>query len=453
MRLGNGLGLPDRVENLIRSSYERVFHEEMTGDVKDFLRKLSWVAVGTALATLFSFAFNVLAGRELGANGYGQLALIQAIAMFLHIPMVIGLAIGMVKYASERDDEDRQARIISTTYILTAFLTITSIILYFVFSSPLLDVFDRIFDPGDIEITHELLYLSVILAALFVVHELAKNTLRGLDKMRVYALFEPVFTGVTLLAFLIFWASGLLSVKAVVYSLYFACGMTTVIILVFFVRRYLRPKLDRAWTKPLLRYGLFTMLGGLSFVIYTNVDRILIGIYMTDDDVGIYKAYFQASINVVGIMITAFVAVFFPAASRHGDQQVLFARINKIVPLLFVVVIPFVLLMELVILTLYGEDYPIDTPLMVLFAVTSTLVIWYSLLAWTFNSEGTRGAKYTITGTVTLGLLNLVLNILLIPRFELNGAIGATTISFAVGIVLLSLLKGRIIQPQETETG
>lgn len=462
MRLRDRFTIPDSVGNLANRVYERIFHEEMTGGAKDFLRKLSWVAAGTLLATVFSFAFGPLLGRTIGTEGLGEFTLVETYAMFMHVPMILGLAIALVKYASEDDDADRHSRIISTTFILTAFLTITTVIIYFTVAIVITNFASSSSIGEWLQENREILYLSAILAVLLVVYALASNTLRGLDKMKAYALFQPVFTGVSLLAFLIlfgydyFASNDFLDYKSGVYARYVACAITAVIILIFFVRRYLRPKFDRAWAPTLTKYAMFTMLGGLGFVIYTNTDRLLMALIFEGSEgkemVGIYRAYYHGSIQVIGIVFTMFIAVFFPEASRQGRQQEIIRKINMALPYVIVVGLPLILLALFVDLKLFGKEFPIIFPLMLLFAGTSIMVVWCGLLAWTFNSEGSRGARLAIISTVTIAIVNVILNVLMIPRFELYGAIGSTTISFAIGVILLYLLKGRLTQPEEPET-
>ena len=436
MKVRHGFAPQSFASALISSSYERVFHEEISDEVKSFLGKLSYVAVGMGLATAFSFAFNVLAGRTLGPSEYGQFTLVQSIAMFMYVPMLLGFGTAMVRYAAQNDDEYIRSRIVSTTYILTALFTIISVVIYFSFSNQLASVFS---------ISNEFFYLTIAFAVLFMIFTLTVETLRGLDMMRILAIFQPAYAGILLLAFLMFILWDFLSFRAAVYSMFIAYGVTCMAVSVLFLRKYLTIKFDKSWANTLGKYGMFAVLGGLSFVMYTNIDRILINRYMTVDDVGIYRAYFTGSVNVMGLISATFVTVFFPAASRLGNKQVLFRRIDRIVPYLVTVGVPFALLAQFITLKFYGEGYPVDSILMGLFSITSVLVVWYGLLAWTFNSEGVKGVKLTVVGTTSIAFLNVLLNICMIPHYELYGAIGATMASFTVGILLLYLLRGRIV--------
>ena len=422
--------------NLVTFFYEKIFHEKMSDDVKKFFKNLSYIGLGMIIATIFSFTFNILAGRFLGPSGYGEFALVQSVAMFLYIPLLLGVNTAMVKYSSEKDDFKRQSKIISTAYILIILFTVASVTVYYILSSKLSNIFS---------VSEGIFYLSVVFAILFVFYTLTLSTLRGLLKMKIFAVFQPIFNAILLFAFLFFIFSNILSFKSVVYSMYFAYGITGLIILIFFLRRYLRFEIDKSWTNKLTRYGMFALIGGLSFVFYTNIDKILINRYMTTADIGIYRAYYIASINVAGILFGIFNTVFFPTISKYKNKAMIFKRINKVIPYLIGLGIPFVFLCGFIILRCYGGGYPIDFPLMLIFAITSVLIVWYGLYDWTFCSQGIKGVKLVNIGTVTIAILNVLLNIYLIPRFGLYGAIGSTTISFTAGICCLSLLKRKIV--------
>jgi len=427
---------PAWVINLISLFYERIFHEKISDEVRSFLKSLSYLAVGTLIATVLGLVFNILTGRILGPTEYGRFALVQSVAAFLYIPMLIGGS-AMVKYASEKEDFDRQSKIISTTYVLTFLFTIASVTIYLIFSPQLSNLFS---------IPPELFYLSIVFAVLFVLYARATSALRGLFKMNTLALFLPIYAAISLFAFLFFvFAKDELSFKAIVYPTFIAYGVTGVILVVFFLRKYLRFKLDRSWASILTQYGMFALIGGLSTAFYTNIDKILINRYMTVADVGIYRAYYLASINVAGLLWGTFNTVFFPTASKYKNKRAIFEKINKLLPYLIGLGMPSILLCEFIVLKFYGGGYPIDFPLMLLFAATSILAVWYGLYDWTFCSEGMRGVKLVNIGTITIAILNVFLNIYLIPRFGLYGAIGSTTASFAAGVLCLSLLKRKIV--------
>jgi len=400
--------------NIITFAYERIFHEKMSGDVKKFFKDLSYVGLGTIIATIFSFTFNILGGRILEPSGYGKFALVQSIAMFLYIPMLLGLVTALVKYNAEKEDYNRQRSIISTVYILVLIFTIISIFIYYLFSSQISEIF---------LISKEIFYLAV----------------------RMLSVLQPIHNAVLLASFLIFILLNFVSFKSMVFSMYLAHGIIGGIILIS-LHKYLRFEFNKPWAKILTRYSSFAVLGGISFMLFTNIDKILINKYMLLADVGLYNAYYYASINVIGLFSGIFITVFFPTVSKYKDKTPIFKRVNKFIPYLIIFGLPFILLSEFIILKLFGENYPINISLMLMFAITSLLVAWYGIYAWLFNSEGEKGVKITLSGTGTIAIANIILNIYLIPRIGLYGAIGSTAIAYCIGMCIIYIRRGNILQ-------
>jgi O-antigen/teichoic acid export membrane protein len=155
---------------------------------------------------------------------------------------------------------------------------------------------------------------------------------------------------------------------------------------------------------------------------------------MDVESVGIYGVYYYASFAVISVLSGIFITVFFPAASKIKDKNIVYNKVSKLAPYLLIFGIPGSLISEYIILQLFGKEYPIDFTLMVLFAVTAVLVTWYSILAWFFNSDGVNGVRLTVSGTLIITIVNLVLNIIFIPRIGLIGAVGATAVAFIFGL-------------------
>ncbi len=47
---------------------------------------------------------------------------------------------------------------------------------------------------------------------------------------------------------------------------------------------------------------------------------------------------------------------------------------------------------------------------------------------------GVNGVRLTVSGTLIIAIVNIVLNIILIPQIGLYGAIGATAVAFSFGL-------------------
>ena len=410
---------------IISLFHEKIFREPASEEMIKFVRNLSYVGLGTIFASIFSFLYNIIAGRVLGPSGYGSFMLVQSIAMVLYIPMLLGLNTAMIKYCAENKDQHQQRRIISTAFIATTCLTVTSVLLYGTFRHQIATIFS---------VDQEIIVLSILFAVLFTFYTLVISSLRGLHLMKDYAVFQPIYGITLLLALLLFIFIQFNSFKAMVYATYLAYGVIGLIILFRFFKRYLTFVIDRSWLSTLWKYSSVAVIGGLSFTLYTNVDRIMINYYMDVESVGVYGVYYYASFTVLTLVSGIFTTVFFPTASKSHDRSSIYGKLNKIVPYLLILGLPVALIGEYVILRLFGEGYTIQLPLMLVFAIAAILVTWYGVYAWFFNSEGIEGAKLTVSGTLIIAIANIILNVILIPQIGLYGAIGATTLAFSLGL-------------------
>ena len=265
--------------------------------------------------------------------------------MFLYIPMLLGFHTAMVKYNAEKVDFLRQRTIISTTYILALLFTITSLLIFISFSKEIIAIFS---------ISIEIYHYAILFAVLFVFYTLSIETLRSLHMIREYARIMPVYSATLFLAFLIFaFVLKDFSYKCPLYSMLIAYGVTGGAILVF-LRNYLRPQFSKKWAHKLHRYSYYSLMGGISAVFYSNLDKIIISIYMSTSNVGTYGAYNYSFVAPILLFSSIFVTVFFPIASMCSNKKILFGRLNKVIILLMTIGWPLAFGMGYIILKLYG---------------------------------------------------------------------------------------------------
>jgi len=414
--------------NIVTFFYEKIFHEKMSYDVKRFFRDLSYVGFGLIIAAVFSFIFNILAGRLLGPSEYGEFTIVQSVGMFLYIPMIMGFSTAMIKYNAEEEDFKKRQSIISTTYLFVLLFTIISIVIYFLFSSEISKAFS---------VTRDILYLSIIFAALFTFYTLMMNTLRGLHEMKKYGMLYPISSIISLSAFLVLIFFNFVSFKSMALSMYIAYGISGGIVLAF-IRKYIKFEFNKTQSSKLLNYGIYATIGGISAVIYSNISKILINIYMTTADVGIYSAYNYSFVMMLTISANILVAVLFPVASKYTSKKSIFKRINKTVPFIAILGYLSTICVGYVILMFYGNEYTFNLKLVLLFGIVGVVMFFDTIYGWLMNSVGKRGIRITSFAAIVMALTATILNIFLIPLIGIEGSVIAIIISYilSIGIVL-----------------
>jgi O-antigen/teichoic acid export membrane protein len=418
-------------QNFVSAVYKKMYNEEMSVDVKHFITNIRYVGIGITISTFFSFLFNILSGRIFGPSEYGKFALIQSTAMFLLIPMSFGIPTAMVKYGSEKEDLDRQKTVISTSYILIIICVLFFTVVYDIYSKQIAEKFS---------IPEDSFRLAIFFACFFIFSLMTTNTLRSVNELKKYSMIKSTYGLLQLVPLILFIYFSYISYTSIIYSIFISniiVGLLTLRI----IKKYIGFKFELTWAKILIYFSLYTAISDLSYIVYSNIDQLLINKYMLVENVGIYNAYFYSSINVVNIFAGILSTVFLPTISKYNDKTPIFKRLNKLIPYIIVLGIPFIVITEYIILNIYGKGYPFNITLAFLFGTTSVMSVWYALYASILTSIGIKGAKINLIGTVTIAIVNILLDVCLIPILGLNGAMIATTSGYCCGIGILWLCR------------
>lgn len=173
-------------------------------------------------------------------------------------------------------------------------------------------------------------------------------------------------------------------------------------------------------------------IAAFSTFVYGNTDVLMLGIYLSEADVAVYKVAF--SFSAIVLFITAAINTYLaPTVSElYADQNRkglsrLFLQAGV---LKFSLAIPFVILLILFsqqILSLFGDEFRAGSTVVAILSV--------GMLASMF--DGPAGHLLNISGhhkrvtfyTVLFTLQNILLNYWLIPRYQIEGAAIATVLS------------------------
>ena len=199
----------------------------------------------------------------------------------------------------------------------------------------------------------------------------------------------------------------------------------------------LRVSIKRA--KSLLKDSWPLLLAGISVTIYMKIDQIMLGYMIGDEVVGIYSAASRIS-EVWYFIPGAFVASTFPAIleSKKRSEKQYYERLQKLYDLVvvisLVVMLPMVFLSTYIVNLLFGEAYS-GAGIILSIHICSTIFVSLGLAsgAW-FTAENRQ--VLILQRTASGAVLNVALNLLLIPNLGVIGAAFATVISQAVSTLL-----------------
>lgn len=194
-----------------------------------------------------------------------------------------------------------------------------------------------------------------------------------------------------------------------------------------------RFSMDRA--RDLLSQSWMLILTGAFSVIYFKIDQVMLGQIAGDREVGIYSAAIRLS-EVWYFIPTAIATSVFPALikSRERGEKVYHSRLQQLYDFLawlgLAVAVFFTFTANRVVVIIFGENYAAAGPILSVHIWAGVFIfLKVAMGRWLLN-EGKLAFLFVSSG---LGaLINVSLNIVLIPRYEGMGAAVATVISYAV---------------------
>jgi polysaccharide transporter, PST family len=219
--------------------------------------------------------------------------------------------------------------------------------------------------------------------------------------------------------------------------------------LVFFYRhtgsalRKLRFRLNQA--RQLLRDSWPLILSGIMIMLYMRIDQVMLGEIIGDTSVGIYSAAIRLT-EVWFFIPTAILISVFPniIETKKKDEGLYYRRLQRLYTTLTWMAIAIALvvmfLADPVIRLLYGQEYQGAGSVLVISIWAGVFVFQGLARSKWLVAENLQKYAYLFTGIGVI--INIILNLILIPKYEASGAAIATLITqFTVVIPAPLLLK------------
>ncbi len=203
---------------------------------------------------------------------------------------------------------------------------------------------------------------------------------------------------------------------------------------------------SRLWAGRMLKDSWPMILSGVSVAIYMKIDQVMIAQLLGAKAVGIYSAAIGLS-EIWYFVPLAIVSSVFPSVvqARIDDESLYYRRIQRLFSLMVVlslsIAVPMTFISSRLIVSLYGSGFSAAGQVL-------AIHIWASLFVflgvaqgpWDLTENMTKVALFRLSSGA---VLNIILNVFLIPAYGIVGAAIATVISQAFASVLLNVVIER----------
>jgi lipopolysaccharide exporter len=231
------------------------------------------------------------------------------------------------------------------------------------------------------------------------------------------------------------------------------------LVIYYYSRRYLEYRFNPtvAWVKRILGYGKYIFASGAISNVFSNLDQLMTGTFMTSTVVADYSTANRIN-SLLDIPSYAAADIIFPKSARasveEGLEKVryLFERMVGILlsfstPIaLFIIIFP-----RLVIWLIAGSNYLSAAPILQLYMITGLIRPMQNQSANLLNSIGKQAVAFWMNSAALA--VNLAINYVLLKTIGYYGAAVGSTLSYSLGLIGWYFIMRRLIGFQPRNIG
>lgn len=420
--------------------------KQVEKSVSIVLRGSFFTLIGTVIGAVSGFASKIIITRSAGPEVFGIFSLCIGIVTLAYMLSTFGLSVGIarfVAYFNGRSEENKahQASLISLKvgFILSVLIFIAA---FFLSDYISIKFFPKI---PNLSFLLKMIFVTIPFYALL---DIAVGVARGNEDPIPKVFFLDFIKNGVFLLLLLFAVLFGLSVRTIICAYIISVILPSVAAYLYISKAYKVNFTARESSgvslKDLLVFSLPLMLMPIMWLVLGTMDTVMLGYYRTANEVGIYNA--SASLakifNTITLPITF---MFLPVLTQYYANK-LFTEMSFLYMIftkwIFTISLPFfavlVFFPDLIITKLFGAGY-LEGVLCLRIIVIGYLP---SLLLGMNNVALTASGQSTVQMLLSIFTiaLNIILNIVLIPKYGLNGAAAATALSFTMFNAISSLI-------------
>ena len=373
--------------------------------------------------TFIGFLSTMYFAHTVGAEILGAYFLFMAYFGIINLVSDGGFGGAAIKRISEGEEQDAY---FSAFFVLRSFFVTVVIIALLAFREHFVDLNDAgVFDWLLVALVFSLIYGAV------------NNAIAGRGKVGIQATcgFIREITRILVQIMAVFLGYGVAGLAGG-----FVAGMivASVTELRFFDLHFVR----FGWrhVKSLSTFSFWLFLTSSGVMVYSYADTVMIGYYMSNSDVGVYRVVMQFT-SIAALTATSLQATLWPKVSRWektGEVIQIKKSLSRAITYALLLATPLciggILLGDKLLYYFYGAEFSKGYPvLVVLFIVQIINVFQFFFLTYLGAMDMQKKAFKVTSVTATA---NIMLNAVLIPVIGITGAATATFVTLSLNAIL-----------------
>ncbi|WP_230740897.1 flippase [Methanooceanicella nereidis] len=398
------------------------------GTAKKIAQNTFILMLAQIISTVFGFFYLVIIARYLGDAGFGVLSFALAVTGMFSVVADLGLSVLTTR-------EIARNKSLAGKYIgnLTMVKLVLSVITFGL-------IFATVMILGYPQETVIVVCLVAISTILMTFTNLFYGIFQAYDEMKYQGVGQflnslIMFSGVVVVE--------QLGYGIIEFSLVYCIAAATVFIysIATCARKFVAPRIeiDMKFIKPTFMEALPYGMSGLFVTIFYWIGSVMLSYMHGDEAVGWYNGAYRLILFILFIPTMVSVSIFPAMARLHvSSQDMLRFATDKYFKYMAVIALPMgvgtTLLADKIILTIFGSEYVNSIIVLQVLIWSAVFIFLGSAFARLLESSNMQMAVTKITATCMV--LNITLNLILIPVYSYVGASVTTTITELISFVL-----------------
>lgn len=429
------------ISSAMRNFLKRHINENK--HIKDIVHGAGFTFVAKIIGVFAGLGTSLIIARYYGTEMVGTLAIINAILTIGVVFSLMGTDVAILRLVPEYQQKYSLRSVVKLHQkmtILVIFFSLTMSIGLF-FSSPF--ICKAILHDDSMQFFVRLTACVIFFKALSTLN---METIRGLQQVKVYAFMHLSHFGLNflLIAFLTLFFFHKNNPLYAIFTNLFIIFLVLFPLVIYLIKRIKtvtkREHLISFKEIISLSFPMF-LTSSILMVIYYS-DTLMLGIFSTEHEVGIYAISLKLALltNFVLTSVNSIAAPKFSQLYHSGDLEQLGFVARQSTRIAFWATIPIILIYIVFgykILELFGLEFTAGYHALLFLMIGQLVNVAAGSVGLFLDMTGHEKIFRNIV--VTSGVINIVLNLILIPRYHINGAAIASMISIISWNVLAAL--------------
>lgn len=405
----------------------------METGLKRLIKHSGIYALGSAMQGFAAMILVPIYTKNLPVSAFGQLELINTIILISINIISLGLASAYIKTHEDIKTSEEKKSLTTTTLLFSIIVLLPSIVIYAALIPSATNLL-KLEDPT-------LLYLALGIISTSIISNIGFSILRSQEKSIAFS-----FTNILRFILLLGINSYLVLVaKKGVDGVLLGLMLAHIITLVSFIPTFIKntnKHFSKKLLKNLLSFGIAVIPAGLAMWVMDLIDRYIINAYFGPELVGYYSLVYKFGIALSIILVTPFQLAWptysFSIAEKPEAKKTFSRTLSLFLGLSLFLVVGMVIFGKYGILILARKEYLQYESLILPITLSYVLLGAHYLIVSGLHIA--KKSKYYPILVVIPSILNICLNMWLIPQYNILGASVATLTSFTLMLILTIIL-------------